>query len=121
MIEENFDEIIGNQLGLELYEEDPESSGAQYQTPVGKIDFLTRDKETGDFVVIELKCGKATDSALSQLLRYMGWVKENLAGEKNVRGLILAEGTDDKLKFAMKFVSNVKVLTYKVSLQIETS
>lgn len=121
MIEENFDEIIGKQLGLELYEEDPESSGAQYQTPVGRIDFLTRDKKTGDFVVIELKCGKATDSALAQLLRYMGWVKENLAGEKDVRGLILAEDTDDKLKFAIKFVSNVKVLTYKVSLQIETS
>jgi hypothetical protein len=119
IIEKNFDEIIGNKLGLELYEEDPESSGSQYQTSVGKIDFLTRDKEKGDFVVIELKCGKATDNALSQVLRYMGWVKENLAKEKNVRGLILAEGMDDKLKFAIKFVPNVKVLTYKVSLQLE--
>ena len=72
-------------------------------------------------MVIELKCGRATDSALSQVLRYMGWVKENLAKEKNVRGLILAEGVDDKLKFAIKFVPNIKVLTYKVSLQIETS
>jgi hypothetical protein len=121
IIENNFDEIIGNKLGLELYEEDPESSGSQYQTPVGRIDFLTKDKKTGDFVVIELKCGKATDSALSQLLRYMGWVKENLAKKKNVRGLILTEDIDDKLKYAIKFVPNVKVLTYKVSLQIETS
>jgi len=38
-----------------------------------------------------------------------------------VRGLILAEGIDDKLKFAIKFIPNVKVLTYKVSLQIGTS
>ncbi|RSN76296.1 DUF91 domain-containing protein [Candidatus Methanodesulfokora washburnensis] len=118
IIEENFDEIIGNKLGLELYEEDPESSGSQYQTSVGRIDFLTKDKKTGDFVVIELKCGKATDSALAQVLRYMGWVKENLAEEKNVRGLILAEGIDDRLKYAIKFVSNVEVLTYKVLLQI---
>jgi hypothetical protein len=121
IIENNFDEIIGNKLGLELYEEDPESSGSQYQTPVGRIDFLTKDKKTGDFVVIELKCGKATDSALSQLLRYMGWVKENLAKKKNVRGLILTEDIDDKLKYAIKFVPNVKILTYKISLQIETS
>jgi len=120
IIEENFDEIIGNKLGLELYEEDPESSGSQYQTSVGRIDFLTKDRGTGDFVVIELKRGKATDSALSQVLRYMGWVKENLAKEKNVRGLILAEGIDDKLKFAIKFVPNVKVLTYKILLQIQT-
>jgi RecB family endonuclease NucS len=119
IIEEKFDEIIGNKLGLELYQEDPESSGSQYSTSVGRIDFLTKDKKTGDFVVIELKCGKATDGALSQILRYMGWTKDNLAKGKNVKGLILAEGIDERLKFALKFVQNVEVLTYKVSLQIE--
>ncbi len=118
IIESNFDEIIGEKLGLELYQ-DPESSGSQYPTPVGKIDFLTKDKKTGDLVVIELKCGKATDSALCQVLRYMGWVKDNLAKDKNVKGLILTEGVDDKLKFAIKFTSNVEVLTYKISLQLE--
>ncbi|NHV05734.1 MAG: DUF91 domain-containing protein [Thaumarchaeota archaeon] len=39
---------------------------------MGRIDLLTKDEETGDFVVIELKCGKATNSALSQVLGYMG-------------------------------------------------
>jgi hypothetical protein len=119
IIEENFNKILGEKLELELYNEDPENSGNQYQTSVGKIDFLTKNRKTGDFVVIELKCGKATDTALSQILRYMGWVKENLAKEKNVKGLILAEGVDDKLKYAIKFVPDVKVLTYKISLQFD--
>jgi hypothetical protein len=119
LIEENFNKILGEKLKLELYNEDPENSGVQYQTPVGKIDFLTKHKETGNFVVIELKRGKATDTALSQILRYMGWVQENLAEDKQVEGYILAEEIDDKLKYAIKFVSNVKVLTYKILLQID--
>ena len=121
IIEENFYEILGDKLGLELYQEDPENSGSQYQTPVGRIDFLTKERDTGDFVIIELKCGKATDNALAQVLRYMGWVKENLTKDKNVKGLILTEEIDDKLKYAIKFVPNIKVLTYKISLRIETS
>jgi hypothetical protein len=79
IIEENFDEVIGNKLGLKLYEDDPENSGSQYQTGVGYIDFLTVDKENGDFVVVELKRGMASDNALAQVLRYICWVKENLA------------------------------------------
>lgn len=119
IIEANFDEVIGNKLGLKLYEDDPENSGSQYQTGVGYIDFLTVDKENGDFVVVELKRGMASDDALAQVLRYIGWVKENLANGRNVRGLILAEGKDEKLKYALKSVSDVKVLRFKISIQIE--
>ncbi|MGC8812748.1 MAG: endonuclease NucS domain-containing protein [Candidatus Aenigmatarchaeota archaeon] len=118
IIERNFEEIIGKRMGLELYQDDPENSGSEYPTSVGRIDFLAKDKESGELVVIELKSGKATDDALAQVLRYMGWVKENIAGNKNVRGLILAEEVDDRLKYAIKNVENVKIFTYKVSLQI---
>jgi RecB family endonuclease NucS len=70
-------------------------------------------------VVVELKRGMASDDALAQVLRYIGWVKENLANGRNVRGLILAEGKDEKLKYALKSVSDVKVLRFKISIQIE--
>jgi hypothetical protein len=62
----------------------------------------------------------ASDDALAQVLRYIGWVKENLANGRNVRGLILAEGKDEKLKYALKSVSDVEVLRFKISIQIET-
>jgi RecB family endonuclease NucS len=68
---------------------------------------------------VELKRGMASDDALAQVLRYIGWVKENLANGRNVRGLILAEGKDEKLKYALKSVSDVKVLRFKISIQIE--
>jgi RecB family endonuclease NucS len=71
-------------------------------------------------VVVELKRGMASDNALAQVLIYIGWVKENLAKGRNVRGLILAEGKDEKLKYALKSVSDVEVLRFKISIQIET-
>ncbi len=119
ILEKNFDEVIGKKYNLELYQDDPDSSGAQYPTPVGRLDFLAKDKKTGDFVVIELKAGKATDTALGQILRYMGWVKENLSPpNKNVRGYIIAEDMDEKLKYALKMVNNVKFLKYKIFIKI---
>src|SRR3546814_2790014 len=59
--------------------------GRQYETTVGPIDILARDKKTGGYVVIELKKGRAAAKVFGPLSRYMGWVKKNLAGDAPVR------------------------------------
>lgn len=46
-------------------------SGVEYQTEAGRIDLLARDVDN-NLVVVELKAGKAKDSALGQLLGYVG-------------------------------------------------
>jgi predicted DNA-binding antitoxin AbrB/MazE fold protein len=38
----------------------------------------------------------------------MQWVKENLAEGKKVKGLIIAQGINDKLKHALKRISDVE-------------
>lgn len=88
--------IIGNALGRDLRFE-----GRQYQTTVGPIDILTRDKASGQYVVIELKKGRSADRVFGQLSRYMGWVRENLAEGEAVAGVIVAEKIDDKLRSAI--------------------
>lgn len=45
---------------------------------VGRLDLLAIDSEER-FVVIELKAGTADDRVCGQVLRYMGWVKTELA------------------------------------------
>jgi hypothetical protein len=102
----------------ELIEEDGKFS-QQYHTAVGKIDLLVRDKETKQYVVIELKRGHTSDVTVGQVARYMGWVKKNLAGGEEVRGIIIARSNDLGLQCALEAMSNVELLIYRVSFALE--
>jgi hypothetical protein len=96
-----------------------EQSGRQFPAGAWSIDFLCVDKANGDFVIIELKRGKSSDSTVGQVLRYIGWVGENLAKpEQKVRGIIISQEVDDALKYAVKGLLNVSVLTYKVDFKL---
>lgn len=101
----NLEEI---EKGLKLY-----SNGVEFSTDAGRIDILATDKEN-NFVVIELKAGVAGDKAIGQILGYMGWIKINLANDKNVRGIIISDSVDNRLKFAVSQINNLKVKQYQV-------
>lgn len=108
---------------LEILQEDGEYIGQQYDTKeVGRIDLLCKDKKTGDFVIIELKRGRESDKVVGQTLRYMGWVKKNLAKEgQNVYGLIITfEGDpDSRLKYSLEPIKNlIELKFYKISIAI---
>jgi len=116
--EANLEGYLANSLseieeGLELFVSSDGVSGRQFSTDVGRIDLLTLDKN-GDFVVIELKVGQATDRASAQLLRYMGWVKRHLAGKRKVRGIIVCMNATDGLKYATSTLENVNIKEYEV-------
>ena len=85
----------------EILEEGLKLVRPQYPTPVGPIDILCKDKN-GNFVVIELKRGKESDKVVGQIQRYMAWVSENLAKNKQVRGIIALKEYDQKLEYAVK-------------------
>ncbi len=103
---------------LELYRTD-EQDGRQFPAGPWSIDFLARNKTTNDLVVIELKKGKTSDATVGQLLRYVSWVKENVAdSSENVRGIIIAKEVDDALRYAVKDLDYVDVKTYKIDFQL---
>lgn len=96
-----------------------EQDGRQFPAGSWSIDFLCVDKLTGDFVVIELKRGKSSDTAVGQILRYIGWVEENLAKpEQKTRGIIIAKEVDEGLRYAVKRLKDVTVLTYKIDFKL---
>jgi hypothetical protein len=103
----------------DILEEDGDIVGQQYQTPVGRIDILAREKVTRNWLVIELKKGMSSDVVIGQILRYIGWVQEHLAIDgQSVKGIIIAGDVDDKLIYALKPLPNVELLTYVVSFQL---
>ena len=103
---------------IELYKTD-EQDGRQFPAGTWSIDFLALDKDNNDLAVLELKRGKTSDSTVGQLLRYINWVKENVAEEgQNVRGIIIARDVDDSLNYAVKNLEYVEVKTYKVNFQL---
>ena len=74
--------------------------------------------DDGAFVVIELKVSRAYDRVVGQLLRYMAWVKSNLADGAPVRGIIVASELSDDLKLAASLVSGVKLVEYEISFAL---
>lgn len=103
---------------LQLYQ-NKGIAGQQLDTgTVGRLDILGIDRN-GDFVVIELKTGEADDRVCGQILRYMGWVKENLAGNRRVRGIIVANEFSDLLKYAAKAMPNVTLKKYEVRFEFK--
>jgi RecB family endonuclease NucS len=101
--------------GLSQYQGD---RGEQFSVDSGRIDVLAVDKE-GNFVVIELKAGTATDSVLAQVLAYMADVKKTLADQKKVRGIIIASGFSNRLTSAVSLLEDVAMMKYKVKFDFE--
>lgn len=104
----------------DIYEEDGELIGQQYQSDTGPIDILAISKDKGEILVIELKKGRASDVVVGQIQRYMGYVQDELA-EKNqkVRGTIIAFEDDLKLQRALSVTQNIDLYTYKIQFSLE--
>jgi hypothetical protein len=91
----------------------------QYSTRSGPLDILAISKDKKEFLVIELKKGRASDEVLGQLQRYMGHIKNNTAkNNESVSGLIIALDDDKNLKDALSVTNNIKFMKYKISFDL---
>jgi RecB family endonuclease NucS len=105
----NLDQL---ESGLKLFNEG--RTGQQYDTGlVGRIDLLAVDT-SGDLVVIELKAGEADRQVTGQIQAYMAWVQENLAGNRKVRGIIVASDFTDRMIYAARVVPNLSLKRYQI-------
>lgn len=116
-IAQNIDTIKINEKSLKLYVDDNETDGIEFRTDVGIIDILAID-ENDDYVVFELKLSRGNDATLGQILRYMGWIKKNLAKNKKVSGVIVAKNIDEKLNYAVTQVENISLFEYVINFNI---
>ena len=102
-----------------IYEEDGERVGQQFNTPAGIIDVLAISRDRSRWLVVELKRGRASDVVVGQVLRYMGYVKSELAeADQTVEGAIIALEDDNKLRWALMNVPTVSFYRYEVSFKL---
>ena len=102
-----------------LRDENNELIGQQYPTDTGPIDILAISKDEKEYLVIELKRGRASDKVVGQLLRYMGFVETILEKGQSVKGIIIANEQDKSMEFALRMVPNASFYQYDVSFRLK--
>lgn len=102
-----------------IFTDEGDIVGQQYPTDTGPIDILAISKDGKKLLVVELKRGRASDVVVGQILRYMGYVQDELAEEgQTVHGVIIALEDDPKLKRALVIVPTIDFYRYAVSFKL---
>ena len=102
--------------------EDEEVLGKQFPTDTGPIDILAISKDKKEYLVIELKKGRASDSVVGQVQRYMGFIKEEFLEEgQKVRGAIIALEIDLKVKRALSVTNDIDFYEYQINFNLVKS
>jgi restriction system protein len=112
---------VQTDLGKEydIFSEDGELVGQQYPTDTGPMDILAIKKDKSELLVVELKKGRASDVVVGQVLRYMGFVMQDLAETGQlVRGVIIALDDDKRLRRALVATPMVDFYRYQVSFKL---
>lgn len=104
---------------FDIYEEEGELVGQQYPTDTGPIDILAVSKNKKELLVVELKKGRASDSVVGQIQRYMGYVHDELAEEnQEVKGVIIALDDDKRIRRALTVARNIEFFRYQISFKL---
>jgi restriction system protein len=108
---------LGNDY--DIFEEDGEKVGQQYPTDTGPIDVLAIRKDKKELLVLELKKGRASDVVVGQVLRYMGYVLQELAENgQTVKGVIIALEDDQRIRRALAATSNIIFYRYQIIFKL---
>lgn len=93
--------------------------GKEYPINGKRIDLLLEHKTENKLLVVELKAGLADSKAFGQISMYIGPLMQKFH-DKEISGVIIAGEIDDTLKMAILSNNNIKAMTYKMKLTLET-
>jgi len=103
----------------DIFEENGEIVGRQYETDTGPMDILAISKDKKTLLVVELKKGRVSDKVVGQIQRYMGYVKYDLAEKhQNVKGVIIGSDDDNKIRRALSVTNNIEFYQYELKFKL---
>jgi restriction system protein len=104
---------------FDIYSLDGEVVGQQFPSDTGPLDILAISKDKQTLLVVELKRGRASDSVVGQIQRYMGYVQDELCEEsQTVKGVIIALEDDLRLRRALSVAQNIEFYRYQLSFKL---
>lgn len=98
--------------------EEGEEVGRQFQSDTGPIDVLAISKDKKEWLVVELKRGRASDNVVGQILRYMGFVQDLAEKGQTVKGVIIALEDDNRIRRALSMTPNIEFYRYQVTFRL---
>jgi len=101
--------------GYEIFE--GIENGVEYLIKSKRIDILLSNKNK-DFLIVELKAGKAKFEVFGQISMYIGLLQEKFPNNK-IDGCIIANEIDKSLEYAVKTNIQVKLKTYSMQLSLQ--
>jgi len=113
--EEEFQKYLETNWGMTSLGEEWELRKSHVNVgDAGEIDLLAYHRREDCWLVVELKKDKTSDDTVGQILRYMGWFKENRAGKnERVQGIIIyGYPPDEHLRYALLYTPDVKQKVY---------
>lgn len=97
-----------------------QEAGYEYPCAAGSIDILAKHKSDNRWLVVELKRGRTDANTVGQILKYIGWVRQELAKSNDrVEGIIIAREVDEGLKYALSEMENIKTLLYEIKFTLK--
>lgn len=106
--------------------DDPEA-GVEFSTGIGRPDILLTHTSDARVCVLELKKGDTSDSAVGQLLRYVGWVRDHLDDldgvddDAEVEGRLIVSESSEKLEYAITAVPELMLYRYEMEVALVPS
>jgi restriction system protein len=117
--------IVSNWGSIELgsrydrNEEEIDGKRKKFRTDTGEIDIFAISKDESEYLVIEVKKGRASDEVVGQIQRYMGYVKAEIANtDQRVKGLIIAHEDDLRIRRALQINPDIDFLKYEVKWEL---
>lgn len=105
---------------FDIYSENGEQVGQQFPTDTGPMDILAISKDKKKILVVELKKGRASDSVVGQVQRYMGYITDVLAEPtQEVHGAIIALEDDLKIRRALQVTRNIDFYRYVINFKLD--
>lgn len=103
--------------GLSEFVDTDGSRGVAYATPLGDIDILGKDR-SGNLVVVKVALNDKPDALCGNMLAQIAWVRQHLAGTREVRGILIARTVPEDLSYALSEIPSIRTCEYELQVKL---